>query len=104
MLDNARKGKPSPVEVKKSIDNVMSQSSPEALTAIASLQNSDQTYAHCVDAAAIFQNAYYAIKQKRGEKPIFKNEKMAMFGAFMHDFGKAKVPKEVLESTNRRRR
>lgn len=101
MLDSARRGKPSPDQVKSNIDTVMSQSSPEALSAIASLQSSDQTYAHCVDAAAIFQTAYYAIKRKKQEKSIFENEKMAMFGAFTHDFGKAKVPKEVLESTVR---
>ncbi|MBF0279375.1 MAG: HD domain-containing protein [SAR324 cluster bacterium] len=101
MLDSARKGKPSAEEVKSNIDNVMGKSSPEAMTAIASLQSSDQTYAHCVDAAAIFQTAYYAIKKKKKEKPIFEDEKMAMFGAFMHDFGKAKVPKDILESTVR---
>lgn len=101
MLDNARRGKPSPDVVKGNIDEVMSQSTPQALSAIASLQNSDQTYAHCVDAAAIFQTSYYAIKERRQEKSIFDDEKMAMFGAFMHDFGKAKVPKDVLESTVR---
>jgi len=101
MLDNARKRKPSADEVKNNIDTVMEKSSPEAITAIASLQNSDQTYAHCVDAAAIFQTAYYAIKKRRGEKSIFEDEKFAMFGAFMHDFGKAKVPKDILESTVR---
>jgi len=101
MLDSARRGKPSADEVKSDIDNVMGKSSPEALTAIASLQSSDQTYAHCVDAAAIFQTAYYAIKERKGEKPIFEDKKLAMFGAFMHDFGKAKVPKDILESTVR---
>lgn len=101
MLDRARRGKPSAAEVKGNIDKVMSSSSPEALTAIASLQSSDQTYAHCIDAAAIFQTAYFAIKQKKGEKSVFADEKLALFGAFMHDFGKAKVPKEILESTVR---
>ncbi len=101
VLDNARKKPPSPEEVKANINAVMSESSPEAISAIASLKSSDQTYAHCVDAAAIFQTAYYAIKHKKGEKPIFENQQMATFGAFMHDFGKAKVPKNVLESTVR---
>lgn len=101
ILDSARKGKPSADEVKSNIDTVMGKSSPEAITAIASLRSSDQTYAHCVDAAAIFQTAYYAIKKRKGEKPIFEDEKSAIFGAFMHDFGKAKVPKDILESTVR---
>ena len=101
MLDNARRGKPSVQEVTSNIDHVFSQSSPEALAAIASLQSSDQTYAHCIDAAAIFQTAYFAIKKRKGENSIFANEKLAMFGAFTHDLGKAKVPKDILESTVR---
>ncbi len=101
MFDTVRRGNPNPDEIKGSINEVMSQSSPEALAAIASLQSSDQTYAHCVDAAAIFQSSYYAIKKKRGEKSIFPDKQLALFGAFMHDFGKAKVPKDILESTAR---
>ncbi len=101
MLDKARKGKPSPDEVKASINNIMSNTTPDAMSAIASLKSSDQTYAHCVDAAAIFETSYYAIKRRKGEKAIFPDEKYAMFGAFMHDFGKAKVPKDILESTVR---
>ena len=101
MFDQARIGKPNPKEVKYSIDNIMSHSTSEALSAIASLQSSDQTYTHCIDAAAIFTTAYYDIKSNKGEIPIFKDRNFAMFGAFMHDFGKAKVPKDILESTER---
>ncbi|MBF0279874.1 MAG: HD domain-containing protein [SAR324 cluster bacterium] len=101
MIDNARKGKPSAKEVENNIDLILSDSSPEALAAIASLQSSDQTYAHCIDAAAIFQTAYFAIKKKKKETSIFSGEKLAMFGAFTHDLGKAKVPKSILESTER---
>lgn len=101
MLDNARKGKPSATEVKGSIDKVIKACSPEALSAIACLQKSDQTYAHCIDAAAIFQTAYFAIKEKTGQESLFADESLAVFGAFMHDFGKAKVPKDILESTVR---
>jgi len=101
MLDNARKGKPSVKEVERSIDHVVSDSSAEVLAAIASLQSSDQTYAHCIDVAAIFHTAYFKIKKRQGKSSIFANEKLAMFGAFTHDLGKAKVPKSILESTVR---
>ena len=101
MLDKARHGKPNATAIKRSIDKIFHGSSPEALTAIACLQKSDQTYAHCIDTAAIFQTAYFAIKKKTGQKSVFASKSLAAFGAFMHDFGKAKVPKDILESTDR---
>ncbi|MBF0237302.1 MAG: HD domain-containing protein [SAR324 cluster bacterium] len=101
MMDGARLGKIKTEGVKVYIENMMKSSSAEAMQTLASLKQSDQTYAHCVDAAAIFQNAYYEMKRLTGEKPVFADVQMTLFAGFMHDCGKSKVPKDILESTAR---
>lgn len=101
MLDNARRGKPNADVVQGYVNSIVKNSSNEAMQAIASLKSSDQTYAHCVDCAVIYSTNYFAMMKRQGKPGVFENINMAMFGAFMHDFGKAKVPKEILESTTR---
>ncbi|MCP4757019.1 MAG: HD domain-containing protein [Proteobacteria bacterium] len=101
MMDGARKGKASYGAVKTYVDDITANSSAEAMSAIVSLKESDQTYDHCVDVGVIFQSCYFKILEKKGISGIFKNENEAMLGAFLHDFGKSKVPKDVLDSTIR---
>lgn len=101
MMDNARKGKVNVEDVKNYVNKIVETSSTEAMKAIASLRSSDQTYAHCTDAGAIYESSYYEIKRRKNEAGIFEDSKMALFAGFMHDFGKAKVPKDVLESNVR---
>lgn len=101
VMDKARSGKVDAKDVMNYVDQMVEESSMEAVEAIASLKKSDQTYAHCTDVGAIFFNSYYKIKKLKNEAGLFKEPKMALFGSFMHDFGKAKVPKDILESTVR---
>ncbi|MDH5561898.1 MAG: HD domain-containing protein, partial [Deltaproteobacteria bacterium] len=83
------------------VDGLTESTSTEALSAIVSLKASDQTYAHCVDVAVIFQTSYLDILKTTNRKSIFQSEKEAMLSSFMHDFGKSKVPKDILDSTVR---
>ncbi|MCP4756374.1 MAG: HD domain-containing protein [Proteobacteria bacterium] len=101
IMDNTRVGKTSTAEIMSYVDNMVDSSSAEAVSAISSLKQSDQTYAHCVDVGAIFQTVYQKLLKRRGGKSIFENEQQILFSSFMHDFGKAKVPKEILDSTVR---
>ncbi|MGK5092388.1 HD domain-containing phosphohydrolase [Deltaproteobacteria bacterium TL4] len=101
MMDSARVGKMDTVEIKNYIDNIAETNSAEAIKAIAGLKSSDQTYAHCVDAAAIYQSTYYAIKERRKEPGVFEDPRMALFAGFMHDCGKSKIPQDILDSTVR---
>ncbi|MCP4753641.1 MAG: HD domain-containing protein [Proteobacteria bacterium] len=98
-MDNARKGKADIKEIKYYIDNMLKSSSADAMTAIISLKESDHTYSHCVDVGAIFQSTYFDIIKRKGKRSIFQSESDAMLGAFLHDFGKSKIPKEILDST-----
>jgi putative nucleotidyltransferase with HDIG domain len=83
------------------VDKITGEASSEAMSAIVSLKRSDQTYDHCIDVGVIFQSSYYRIIERQRRPSIFENKSQAMMGAFLHDFGKSKIPKEVLDSTVR---
>lgn len=100
-IDNARKGVVNEAEIKGFVTDYISNTSKDALNAIASLKQSDQTYGHCVDVAALFHNIYSKIVAKKNRKNIFKNEQEITFAGFIHDFGKSKIPKDILDSTVR---
>jgi putative nucleotidyltransferase with HDIG domain len=99
LIDNARQGKTNIKDVESCVDNITGGESADAIGAIISLKTNDQVYAHCVDVAVVFSTTYFEIVQLRGFKSAFKDEKEAMLAAFLHDIGKAKVPKEILDST-----
>ncbi len=101
VMDNARRGNTNIAEIKQYVDNVTGSSSAEAMTAIVSLKASDQTYAHCIDVGVVFQTSYFKIIDRNLNKSAFSNKNQAMLGAFMHDFGKSKIPKDILDSTVR---
>lgn len=101
IMDDARKGKISYDGINEYVDQITKNSSAEAMSAIVSLKQSDQTYDHCVDVGAIFQSSYFKILERFGRKGIFETKNKALLGAFLHDFGKSKIPKDILDSTVR---
>ena len=100
LLDNTRTGQVDVDEVKSYVDNLTGNDSAESISAIISLKDNDQIYAHCIDVGVVFQTVYFAIKEERGEKSIFKDANEAMLAAFLHDIGKSTIPKEILNSTS----
>lgn len=101
LMDNARVGKVRAKDVQHYVNEIVQGSSEETISAISSLKQSDQTYAHCIDVGAIFQTVYYKIKEDDASPIPFKDQKESLLAAFMHDFGKAKIPKEILDSNVR---
>jgi HD-GYP domain-containing protein (c-di-GMP phosphodiesterase class II) len=100
-IDNARKGVMKEKEIKGFVGELVDKSSTDALVAIASLKKSSQTYGHCVDVSAIFSNVYLKILTQNEKQSAFIDEKELAFASFVHDFGKAKIPKDILETTTR---
>ncbi|MBU3915948.1 hypothetical protein KKA14_10475, partial [bacterium] len=100
-IDNARKGILREKEIKNYVDEMISKTSADAISAIANLKKSDQVYGHCVDVSGIFNSVYSKIISERKQTSVFKDEKEVAFGGFIHDFGKAKIPKDILDSTVR---
>lgn len=101
LIDNTRSGKTDIADINNYVENIVTSAASEAVSVIASLKQSDQTYAHCVDVGAIFQVVYKEHLTRQGKPMSQEEEKEITLGAFMHDIGKAKIPKEILDSTVR---
>jgi HD-GYP domain-containing protein (c-di-GMP phosphodiesterase class II) len=101
IMDNARKGKISYNDINEYVDQITKNASAEAMSAIVSLKQSDQTYDHCVDVGIIFQATYSKLLSTIGKKGIFETANKALLAGFLHDFGKSKIPKDILNSTVR---
>jgi len=97
-MENARRGKLGLKAIEESVNQVMANQSIDAMLAISSMINSQQTYDHCVDVGVIFQSVYLKIQKKRKKKSVFESESQVMLSAFLHDFGKSVVPHEILDS------
>ena len=98
-MDRARRKKPDWQTINYYIDFVVKNSSTTAMSALANIKASDQTYGHCIDVAAIFSSVYLSIKNDLKAPSVFKNKKRVMLAAFLHDFGKSQIPKDIIEST-----
>lgn len=98
-MDNFRLGKVDIREIKRYTNIIMSKDSADAMSAIISLKQSEQTYEHCIDVGVIFQSAYFKIIKNNGSQSVFKSKHHALLGSFLHDIGKSKIPKEILDNT-----
>ena len=101
MMDQGRIGKFSSKGAMEAVEKILKEDTASAMTAIAGLKASDQTYTHCVDMSVILQDTYADQMLDSGKKASKEVNQSIMLSGFMHDIGKCKVPKEILESTER---
>lgn len=101
MLERGRRGKYSTDVAEAAVDEIIKSGTSTAIQAIAGLKSSDQTYAHCVDTSVIFQETYAEMLQRTGQQAPPAVNRITLISGFMHDIGKSKVPKDILESTAR---
>jgi len=101
LLDGARDSAPNFEDVKDYVSQLSSDETIQAVSAIISLKENDYVYAHCVDVGVIFQQVYFPIVKKQDRESAFKDTQEAMLAAFLHDIGKARIPKEILTSRKR---
>ena len=96
----AGQGSPNIAEVSQLADQILASGATEAMTALATLKESEQTYAHCVDVGAIFVEIMTTFAARTNQTlPLSKHD--LLLGGFLHDIGKGRVPKEIIESTKR---
>ena len=100
-MDNARRGQNDISDIRRYVNKITEDVSADALAAIASIKASDQTYAHCVDVGVIFQNVYNLILEDSNRTSVFQSQNESILSAFLHDFGKSQIPKDLLDSTAR---
>lgn len=87
--------------IKEDVEQIIEDGSAEGITAMASLKESDQTFDHCIQAGAIFYDVYTKTMKKKGGKSVFKDDHECLLSGFMHDIGKSKIPKDVLDKTGK---
>ena len=101
LFDNTRKGKLNAKEVKHYTQKIISSETTDAISAIVSLKESDQTYAHCIEVGTIFYSTYSERIKRKNIPSVFKSKSEILLAAFLHDIGKSGIPKDVLDSTIR---
>ncbi len=99
MMDRGRAGTFSSKGLEDAINEITGQNLGSAMQAIAGIKSSDQTYAHCVDMSVILQGCYSDILEKSGKKVDAGVNRLILASGFMHDIGKSKLPKEIIDST-----
>ncbi len=99
-MDQLRRGKSSISDIKLFVKSMSKNASTSAMSALAGLQQSDQIYSHCVDVGAIFQTTYSKIIEKRKTRSVFQNQHDVFMAALLHDLGKSKIPKGIIDSTD----
>lgn len=96
-----RADKRSTQPVMEAVEKILRHDLSTAMVAVTGLKASDQTYTHCVDMAVIFNEAAQGIIKSSG-KPVNESvNRSTLVAGFMHDIGKSKVPREILDSTER---
>ncbi len=101
MMDQGRAGKFNTKGAAESVEKIIRDGTAEAMAAVAGLRASDQTYAHCVDVSVIFRVAYADILADTGKAATEDFFRTTLIAGFLHDIGKSRVPKEILDSNER---
>ncbi|MDH5751844.1 MAG: HD domain-containing protein [Deltaproteobacteria bacterium] len=101
MMNNGRMGRFSTAGVMSSVSSILENDSTQGIQALAGLKESDQTYTHCVDVAAILMDIQSALSRMARKDVTAKEERFLLLAGFMHDIGKTRIPKDILESTER---
>lgn len=100
-LDSTRAGKGSLTGLAKQAENISRESLSEAFAALSSLRLSDQTYAHSLDVSTIFHTVLSRIRKKKNQRFTLTSDEEILVSGFVHDIGKATVPKEILDSVEK---
>ena len=85
--------------VNRQVDVILADHGLEVLKLISLLEHNDNAYQHSIELGAMFHSIYFDYIARIGGNPRGLTTRREVFlGAFVHDFGMAKVPKEIYES------
>jgi HD-GYP domain-containing protein (c-di-GMP phosphodiesterase class II) len=96
-MDRLRHGVVDLSEIRQSLKTI--DTSTEAMATIVSLKQSELVYEHSIDVGVIFKTVYQRIADKLPGPKCIRSESQLLLAGFLHDIGKAKIPKCVLHHT-----
>ena len=100
-FDALRTGTVTKEQVEGQVEQILSHNGFEVLHLISLLEQNENVYQHSIDVAALYHSLYFDFIARSGEKPAFVRKQEVFLSAFVHDFGMARIPKEVYESTQK---
>lgn len=101
LFEQGRTGKYTVHPATEVVERIMQKDLSKAMGAVTGLKESDQTYAHCVDMAVLLNEAAQAMIKATGPAANNLVSRSTMVAGFLHDIGKSKIPREILENTKR---
>ncbi|OGG99557.1 MAG: hypothetical protein A2600_08750 [Candidatus Lambdaproteobacteria bacterium RIFOXYD1_FULL_56_27] len=88
--------------VNRQVDVILADHGLEVLKLISLLEQNDNAYQHSIELGAMFHSMYFDYIARIGVHPSGLSTRREVFlGAFVHDFGMAKVPKDIYESKDK---
>lgn len=101
LFEQGRAGQISTKSATETVERILYKDISGAMAAVTGLRASDQTYAHCVDMAVLFNEAAMGMLKASGKPPNELVSRSTLAAGFLHDIGKSQIPKEILDSTER---
>jgi len=99
VMDGLAQGVSDLASLEPLVNSIVENDYADAMSALATLKESDHTYGHCVDVGAIFTGVYEKICALNGRVSQFESTQETFLSALLHDVGKSAIPKDILEST-----
>lgn len=99
MMDQGRSENLNISGAQEAVAKIINAGASSALKAVAGLKIGDRNYTHSVDVAVLFKDAYACMLADKGKKTTDEIDRSILLIGFLHDIGKCKVPKDLLEST-----
>ncbi|MDT8445660.1 MAG: HD domain-containing protein [bacterium] len=96
-----RQEKTDPQSIHNQVDSILANHGLEVLNILSLLEQNTSIYQHSLEVAALYHSIYFDFIARRGIKSSFNRRREVFLGAFVHDFGMARVPKYIYESKDK---
>ena len=100
IFELARKGKAFMTLTADAVEEIVMMDISSAMSAVAGLKTSGQTYAHSVDMAVILEDVTSGVIKLGGGESSDTIVRSTLAAGFIHDIGKSTAPQDLLDSTD----